>query len=107
MGAFDVNHDGKISKAEWIVSRAAFLSLFILSQQYTSAPLPQRFPSACSMTYEPAWGMPAPITTCSTEVTEVIRPAVLTRSVKKTVKKKKKVFSGLSDIGMIVAFIGF
>lgn len=55
---------------------------------------------------EPAWGMPAPITTCSTEVTEVIRPAVLKRSVKKTVKKKKG-FSGLGEIGMIVAFIGF
>merc|ERR1712032_1247135 len=53
--AFDVNQDGKISKSEWIVARASYLSLFIFQAQYKADSLPFASPPVL---YEPPMGVP-------------------------------------------------
>lgn len=77
--AFDVNQDGKISKSEWIVARASYISLFIFQAQYAADNLP--------FLYEPPMGVPTSAGAC-------LAPRVRKAKVKKARKASKQKKSG-------------
>jgi Ca2+-binding EF-hand superfamily protein len=112
---FDVNQDGGISKAEWIVARAAYLSLFIVSSQYTGSALPMRAPSNTMLTYQSPYGAPvapmmyaAPLTQDTPTVTygpptlDTYDPYALPPPRKSPKKLKKRKEGGMVTIGMLI-----
>eukprot|EP00812_Abedinium_dasypus_P009364 NODE_3058_length_836_cov_195.430218.p1 GENE.NODE_3058_length_836_cov_195.430218~~NODE_3058_length_836_cov_195.430218.p1 ORF type:complete len:233 (+),score=48.02 NODE_3058_length_836_cov_195.430218:3-701(+) len=101
ISAFDLQPDGKISPAEWLVARAAWLSTHIATQFYMPQPLPAKIASGTCVAIPPMAPLPdeiapMPMAMPRSKPLRARRPAI--REKKK--KKKKKTSDLVVAVGL-------